>query len=510
MGVTATILSDGSIDTPLVAKRLPDSSYKKNRKMERIFFRAALISGILLFAAAAVGKTPAAEESRQDSLRRVRASREVCIGDRIALLEVMTPASEVPDLCFMPRQHPAQDSVPAAVREEVARRTRSLGRDSLPTAELLWALRPYLNWLQEIDPHLRVTPQPRLPVYTRKAMKAANNVALPGFLLLDIGDTLVVERSVDTLFRRGDRIVSINGVPAAKYLEYCYDDRTIYPFPLLANYRFELIRADGYRVLFERGGRTHEVTTPGIPWSKLYPELIRQQEFLARSFPQARAGYFAVTEFYPNNSLLIARLRKAIRSARERGFTSFILDLRGNPGGNGGRFDELLSIFIDKPVIPYLKGQRLRVCRESLHDFDFLTDSMLGRLVDVPEEYRVATVALDRKKYIPGMRYYVLMDKDSGSVAATFCNILQYNGAAQLVGEPLRRNALRYGEVIERWHMLTGLVMSIPTTEFDEHTRAADGVVEPDIPIPYVAAEYLSGRDAVLDRLLAIIAERQE
>lgn len=477
--------------------------------MEKIVFRLILILSVLCQAAAAEAITPE-DTHRQDSLHRVRESREVRIGGRIALLDVMTPASEVPDLCFLPPQHPAQDSVPAAVREQVARRTRSLGRDSLSMTDVMWALRPFREWLQGIDPHLRLVPQPRLPEYTRKAEKAAMNVPLPGFLLLDIRDTLLVERSADTLFRSGDRIVAINGVPAAELLEYGYPDRTIYPFTLLANYRFELVRTDEYRVALERGGRRMEVSTPGIPWPKLYLALTRQREFLARRFPEARAGYFALTEFYPNNRLLIGKLRKAILEAKEAGCDAFILDLRGNPGGYGSAFDELLSLFIDREKIPYLKGQRLRVCTESLRDYDFLTDSLLGQVVDVPEKHRISEVTLDRKKHIPGMRYYVLMNKDTGSVAATFCNILQYNGAALLAGEPLLGNALRYGETIERWHALSGLMVSISTTEFDEYTRAVDGVLMPDIPIPYIAAEHLSGRDAVLERLLAIVAARPE
>ena len=38
-----------------------------------------------------------------------------------------------------------------------------------------------------------------------------------------------------------------------------------------------------------------------------------------------------------------------------------------------------------------------------------------------------------------------------------------------------------------------------------EHTKAVDGYLMPDIPIPYVAEEYMTGRDAMLDRLLEII-----
>ena len=41
--------------------------------------------------------------------------------------------------------------------------------------------------------------------------------------------------------------------------------------------------------------------------------------------------------------------------------------------------------------------------------------------------------------------------------------------------------------------------------EFEEYTEAVGGVLTPDIAIPYTAADYLSGRDAVLDKLLAVI-----
>ena len=105
------------------------------------------------------------------------------------------------------------------------------------------------------------------------------------------------------------------------------------------------------------------------------------------------------------------------------------------------------------------------------------------------------------------MKYYVLMSKDTGSIAASFCNILQFNDAALLVGEPLLRNALKYGETVQGKILLPTLLQQtgISIVEYDEYTRAVDGVLMPDIAIPYVARDYLSGRDAMLDKLLEII-----
>lgn len=446
-------------------------------------------------------------KNRSDSLWQVRKSREVRIDGKISILDVKTPAPEVEKCLYIPTWHPAAgDSIPAELYDRIAERNRQLGKDSLTSAELFRVLRPGLMWLQHLDPHLRADPQPSFPVRSRKTMKQASDIPTPGFLLLDVNDTLVVSRSVDPLFERGDRIVAVNGVPASEYLQYCYDDRYIYPFILLKNYHYALVTAADYKIQLERGGQMLDVTTPGIPWSDVYFRLNRLQEFRTHIFPDAKTGYFSIAEFYPNNSLLISKLRKAVLQAKKQGCDSFILDLRGNPGGNGSAFDKLLSIFIDKPAIPYLKGRKLKVSERTLGDYDFLTDSLLGRLIDVPDEYVNKEVKLYKKMYIPGMRYYVLMDKDTGSVAASFCNIMQYNGAAELVGEPLRHNAVKYGEVTEGSLYLTYLwFASISTVEFDEHTEAVDGVLTPDIAIPYVAADYLTGRDAMLDKLLATI-----
>ncbi len=476
------------------------------------FALLCMLNSIAAYANSGSGKHPSdsllqVRNNSQDSLLLVRKSREARVDGKISIFDVKTPACEVEKCLHIPAWHPAAgDSIPAPLYEEIAERNRLLGKDSLTSAELFRVLRPGLIWLQYLDPHLRVDPQPVFPVRSAKVRKQAGNIPTPGFLLLDVNDTLVVSRSVDPVFERGDRILAINDVPVSEYLQYCYDDRYIYPFILLKNYHYALVTAADYKVRLERNGQVQEVTTPGMPWSEVYLGLLRQQEFRTCIFEEAKAGYFSITEFYPDNGLLIKKLRKAILQAKKQGCDSFILDLRGNPGGSGSAFDDLLSIFIDKPAIPYLKSQRLKVSKQTLPDYDFLTDSLLGKLIDMPDKYIHREVALKKKMYVPGMRYYVMMDKDTGSVASSFCNIMQYNGAAELVGEPLRHNAMKYGEVTEGWLYLTCLLWpSVSTVEFEEYTEAVGGVLTPDIAIPYTAADYLSGRDAVLDKLLAVI-----
>ena len=102
------------------------------------------------------------------------------------------------------------------------------------------------------------------------------------------------------------------------------------------------------------------------------------------------------------------------------------------------------------------------------------------------------------------------MSRNTSSIAASFCNILQYNGSATLVGEPLCRNALCFGETVTGEIWLSSLLYetSIATTEYDEYTLAVNGVLMPDIAIPYIAEDYLSGQDAMLGKVLEIIKQQ--
>ena len=175
-----------------------------------------------------------------DSLAQIWKNREIKISGKIDITDIATPAMEIPKfLSLSGLPHPSNDSIPEYISAQVTLRNKSLSKDSLCSADLMWVLRPYLQWLQNIDPHFRVEPQ---PVHFSDAKKA-DDISVFGFLSLNVNDTLIVDRSIDPLFQQGDRILRINDVPASQYLQYCYDDRHIYPFTLLTNYHYAIITA---------------------------------------------------------------------------------------------------------------------------------------------------------------------------------------------------------------------------------------------------------------------------
>lgn len=475
--------------------------------MKTILF-ALLLSGI--------ASISYAQAPTQDTLHST-SGRSVSIPGRcFAMLDYKLPRTHVGlerNLHRVPR-HPGLDSLlspaeKAEVLAEINARCDALGKDSLLTSDLFWVMRPYYDRLHHEDPHYRIVPVPYgdSEVYTKKSdqRRLSRELRMPAFSLLQINDTLVVDRSLDPQFRRGDRVAAINGAAAADYLKYGYDDRHTIPTSLMNRY-FYSQAVERFRIDLERDGEMLTVETAGQPARKAIFALNKAEETDAniRTYADAGAGYIAIPAFFPNNSRLIRIVRKAIVDFKKQGLRNVILDLRRNPGGNGHAFDELLSIFIDKPVVGYCTGQRVKASKEAMLYYDFLTEEQSGQVVELPETEYVRSFETNPEMHVGGIRCYVLVSRDTGSIAASFVNMLQYHGAAQLAGEPLRHNALKYGEVLEgrTLHPSQLAESCVSMVEIDECTRRDDGYVVPDIAIPCVAAEYLTGRDAVLEKLL--------
>lgn len=427
----------------------------------------------------------------------------------------MTPTNEVSTLVQPIAKHPAMElNNPEAldsVRNLVVMRCESIGKDSLMTHELLYVLKPYLDWMQWIDPHLRVDSK-----YTFKGIDNAKSaqtlisqIKRLGVRLVLINDTLVVNRCIDPQIEVGDMIVRINDADASQLLNYSYHDRYQTPITLLKNYNARHL-TDKYAITLLRKGKKHTVNASIYNGTQTFKQMVINDQFKTKLFEQEKIGYLEIGQFYPDNSYLIKHIKKTINEFKKKNITSVILDLRRNSGGNGDRFDELLSIFIDKPSIQYLKNQKLRVSPETVGDYDFLNQDMIGQVVDIPEECVISEVKLNPKHFIHSMKYYVLQSKDTGSVAASFCNIMHYNNAATLVGEPLLHNAVKYGEIIPGSQLGSSTIFfdAVSTTEYNEYTKAIDGVLYPDVHIPYVASEYMTGKDAVLEKLLTIIKNK--
>lgn len=375
----------------------------------------------------------------------------------------------------------------------------SYNQDSVTMTELVKMYRGALDLFTLEDPHFRIYPV----FFVNLANEEAKRKNCEKFIktlpcnLLQINDTLIVDTSINKNLYKGDIILTINGVNAKDLLNYTYRDRYINTNMMMIENK--LMFKSNYHLKLIRNGKIIDLNIAGATINNYEKQLANSSVSKKR---YGNAGYIAINNF-DNNKYIIKQLRKLIKEVKANGGNNIIIDLRKNPGGRGEDFDKLLSIFTPKSKIDYQKSTKVMISKKTIPDYGY-ADS-IGKLVTLPDSIIYKEIPLQPKLYMGKINYYVLISMDTGSMASSFANIMQYNNFGVLVGEPMRHNATRYGEVYHGNTDITTLIYS--TVEIDEHTKAVNGIIKPDISIPYVAKEYAKGGDPMLGKLINMINE---
>lgn len=370
--------------------------------------------------------------------------------------------------------------------------------DSIRETELIHWYRKAFDLLTYNDPHFRILPELR-PVDGVK-VKAKDIYVLP-FSLLCINDTLIVDKSIDGKILRGDRIISIDNINASDFVDYSYRDRYTNSVLMQMQYHYHL--KNEYNIVVERSGLDRDIMLKGIGLNKYNNHMIlRGVDYQLMD----DVGYIRFDRFTYNN-YIIKCLNNLLDKADKAGVKDIIIDIRRNPGGTGEDFDKLLSIFFNNNTISYQKGVKVKYS-EWTKDYEFSNDSV-GKVIQLPDSLFYENIPLIQELYRGHRNYYVLVSSQTSSVASTFANILQFNNGGLIIGEALKKNALRFGEVEKASFKESGVAI-ISTVEYDEYTKAVDGILYPDIEIPYVASEYMRGGDPVLEKLIDIIKSTNE
>lgn len=393
-------------------------------------------------------------------------------------------------------------------------------KDTLLSPDLFFIFKPYFMWLRDMDPHYRVRPDFVVNSAEYGSVKhfkkdVKRKITYLPFNCLNINDTLLINTSLDNLFKRGDIILSINGIAVKDILKYNYPDRLTSPTILMANY-YQSGMTSSYNLTINRDGKIINIISPGWPsYNDIRVEILQSKATEVSQCVYSGIGYVAIPEFFSDNSRLIKILKKTILSFKKQGINSIILDLRDNPGGYGDRFDELLSLFINKQSIPYLKSAKAKLTEKNIKYYS-QPSSNIGKYYVFSNEELNSDITLKQTEYIQGIKYYILMNKGTGSIAASFCNIMQYNNAAVLLGEPLLHNALKYGEGIPYPGRYPNSYIpavlkesSISSVEFDEYSNADDGILYPDYQIICNAIEYSSDQDPVIVKAVDYARKKQ-
>ncbi len=372
----------------------------------------------------------------------------------------------------------------------------SIPSQNLNDAELVFQARKLMDLINHEDPHFRIVPVLReFPNLKYKT----SSVKVPPFRGLCVNDSLLVYSPYNESLKRGDLIKSINNIPVRDYLRYYYRDRYMDIGNLVWYFNYQVYPE--YKIDFIRNDEEKSVTIKGMRYSDYSVEEGRFCE--GKIMPDYSLGYFKIRQF-ENNGYILKKFRKLIEEMNQSGYSDLIIDLKENTGGSGNDLNLFFSFFSDKDSLHYLKDAKARVSKIT-KDYGF-EESQYGQILSLPSENIFHSFALDSTLYVPDLEVYVLISHNTGSIAASFANICQYNEIATLVGEPLANNALKYGEVALGEFLDNPFAFS--TVQYDEYTKAKDGIVRPDIPIPYIAREYMKGGDPVLEKLLEYLKNK--
>ncbi|MBN2595518.1 MAG: hypothetical protein JXR82_01895 [Marinifilaceae bacterium] len=187
------------------------------------------------------------------------------------------------------------------------------------------------------DPHLRFIPVLGKTGTLKVKMKKIN--ALP-FTLLNISDTLLIDRSFDEKIHSGDRVLSINNIDAVTYLESSYRDRYMSGYALQTFHHFSF--TSDYNIKLVRNNQLKEILIKGIPMDNgFFPKLYGDIE--EKIIDKNKTGYFSINNF-DYNKYLVKCLGRYLDKVKKEGYKNVIIDIRKNPGGSGDHFDELFSL----------------------------------------------------------------------------------------------------------------------------------------------------------------------
>ncbi|HEX8194690.1 MAG TPA: S41 family peptidase [Pyrinomonadaceae bacterium] len=201
-------------------------------------------------------------------------------------------------------------------------------------------------------------------------------------------------------------------------------------------------------------------------------------------------------------------LKDVFTQIKSAGVKKLIIDVRSNGGGDSKLGDALIDMFNAKPYkhfsmkwkrsnqyVEYLKSKNLPVA-------DIYQSKRPGEFVSTNSEIK--------KPGANPLRFdgqvYVLSSKHTFSSAQMFLAVIKDNKLAKVIGEETNEPACSYGEVYafslphSRLRTTASVKYWVPPTG----CKNASGVI-PDLPVTRRVADYVNGRDAILETALSLI-----
>jgi hypothetical protein len=363
------------------------------------------------------------------------------------------------------------------------------------------------------------------------------------FNLIDRRMIVADDLSGGANIRTGTEILAINGIPAGRILDSLLtvvkadgnnDGKRLYDLQVLGFGRFESF--DVYFPLFfppQNGQYTLDLRSPGQEAvNTIGVAAISRQERKARLAAQGKpeptmddlwtfrfinpqTAYLRLYTFTTWQMSFDWRvfLQQAFDQMARQGATDFILDIRGNEGGNDEVVLELAKYMAYKDV---QLAESRTLTRFSaipaeldpyLSSWDDSYRQLAARLKPVENGFyelknREPSQMKAQRRAFQG-RQWLLVDAANSSATFYLAKFVKDNQLATLVGQTTggSRGGLNGGQTAFLRLPNSGIELDIPLlgTFFAE---AAEGGVDPDISVPPTVEDLINGQDAALNAIL--------
>ena len=348
---------------------------------------------------------------------------------------------------------------------------------------------------------------------------------LPIFTDYIDGEIVITQSLTDEKIEKGAVITAVNGVASKELIRK------------LGGYRLGTSREKAHSAagwlwvgaaeLFGRPDKFtlslksgKKVTVQGM---KL-PEVMKRRQAanadrLATTFSPIELKFLDGETAYLNSNTFTYDLEKykaligdAFTRIKSAGVRNLIIDVRNNDGGNSALGEALIDMFNAKPYRSWASKWKRSVF--------YAEDLKRGNIplpASVIEKYLAArpgeTLSSGFETITPGAnplrfggRVFILSAKETFSSGTMFLGTIKDNRLAKIIGEETNEPACMFGEMSLFWLPNTRLRVSLSVKSWipPAGCKGMRGVV-PDVVVNRRVADYVTGRDGILETALNLI-----
>lgn len=309
----------------------------------------------------------------------------------------------------------------------------------------------------------------------------------------------------------GDKLISVGGVTIKDLFEintskiaaeniYWYN----HLFETTALSLTSLIQAGAQvdngcvEVVFERDGQFFQLPMEFTQYPHQHNENFKYKIVREESYVHFILKACEYSDSYKN---FLALLFEDIKSNE---IEHFILDLRGNVGGNVAVINEFLRYI---PVENYSTFDRVtvRLSPQASKQRGYLGNKGLYKM---PISKEIANSHIDDLLFEG--QIYVLIDNQTFSAATTFATVLSDNGLASIVGQPTGGMPTCYGDALYFQLPNSKLQYSISHKKFERvnEEKRYEKSLYPDYPVYYSLDDFFERRDLELQKVMELIQNK--